>query len=105
MARRSSTRTVETIRALIPSVLKGTKERQRAIGAIRRRWTGLVGRRLAMHSRPVTLWRGRLVVHVDQPGDSFELSYQRERLLERLRSLVKEPVEELVIRSGDLPCT
>jgi len=105
MARRFSTRTVEPIRAVIPSVLKRSKERRRAIGAVQRRWAGLVGKCLAMHSRPVTLWRGRLVVHVDQPGDSFELSYQRERLLERMRSLVKEPVEELVIRSGDLPCT
>lgn len=102
MTRRPSSQTAQTIRAVIPAVLKGAKERQRSIGAIQRRWAGLVGRRLARHSRPVSLWRGRLVVHVDQPGDSFELSYQRDRLIERLRTLVKGPVEELVIRSGDL---
>lgn len=102
MARRPSTQTVQAIRSVIPLVLKRTRDRQRSIRTIQRRWTGLVGQRLARHSRPVNLWRGRLVVHVDQPGDSFELNYQRDRLLERLRTLVKGGIAELVIRSGDL---
>ena len=56
------------VRGVIDDVLRQTAKRQRPLFAIQRRWTRLVGKRLAAHTRPVSLRRGRLIVHADQPG-------------------------------------
>ena len=93
----------QPIKAILPAILRHAQRRYEVLQTIRRRWTRLVGKQLAAHSKPVSLRRGRLVVHVDQPGDSFLLSYQRERLLEQLRTATRGTVEELVIRPGELP--
>lgn len=92
----------QRINAIVPAVLRRAKTQQRALTTIQRKWAGLVGRSLARHSRPVSLRGGRLVVHVEQPGDSFALSYQRETLLERLSAGTAGRIEELVIRPGAL---
>ena len=88
------------VRGVIDDVLRQTAKRQRPLFAIQRRWTRLVGKRLAAHTRPVSLRRGRLIVHADQPGDSFALSYARPRLLEQLQGSAAGGVEEIVIRAG-----
>ncbi len=93
---------VESIGMLIPQVLSQTKRQHDALFSIQRGWGKLVGRRLAVHSKPVSLRRGRLVIHVDCPGDGFTLSYQRMELLEQLRIRTKGKVEELVIRAGEI---
>ena len=93
----------QSIKALLPAILRHAQRRYEVLQGIQRRWPRLVGKRLAAHSRPVSLRRGRLVVHVDQPGDGFMLSYRREQLLERLRTSTKGSVGELVIRPGELP--
>lgn len=90
----------QPIGALIPGVLKQVGERYSALHAIQQRWGRLVGRRLAAHTRPVSLRRGRLVVAVDGPGDGFLLSYQRPQLLERLQGDAKGAVEDIIIRPG-----
>ena len=88
------------VRGVIDDVLRQTAKRQRPLFAIQRRWPRLVGKRLAAHTRPVSLRRGRLIVHADQPGDSFALNYARPRLLEQLQSSAAGGVEEIVIRAG-----
>ena len=88
------------VRGVIDDVLRQTAKRQRPLFAIQRRWTRLVGKRLAAHTRPVSLRRGRLIVHADQPGDSFALNYARPRLLEQLQGSAGGGVEEIVIRAG-----
>ena len=88
------------VRGVIDDVLRQTAKRQRPLFAIQRRWTRLVGKRLAAHTRPVSLRRGRLIVHADQPGDSFALNYARPRLLEQLQGSAAGGVEEIVIRAG-----
>lgn len=94
-------RDTEPLKALIPGVLKRVEARHRTLLAIQKRWGGLVGKALAAHCKAVSLRSGRLVVVVDRPGDSFVLSYQREQLLERLRTGTAGAVEEIVIRPGD----
>ena len=89
------------IGAVLPAVLQQAAQRHGALFAIQRRWRRLVGKPLAEHTRPVSLRRGRLVVHADQPGDGFALNYERPRLLERLQRTTEGRVEEIVIRAGE----
>ena len=88
----------ERINALIPGVLRQVERRHTALFAIQQRWTRLVGRRLAAHTRPISLRRSQLVVQVDRPGDGFALRYERPAVLDRIRALGGAPVDDLVIR-------
>ena len=90
------------VSALIPDVMRQAAREHKPLFAIQRNWGRLVGRQLAAHTRPVSLRRGRLVVHADHPGDSFALNYARPRLLEQLRDKGKGGVEEIIIRAGDV---
>ena len=92
----------QRIDAVVSSVLGQTTKQYETLFAIQRGWKRLVGRALAAHSRPVSFRQGRLVVHVDRPGDGFTLSYQRTRLLEQLQATTKKRVEAIVIRPGDV---
>ncbi len=91
----------QRIGVVVPDVLKRVGEQHGALFTIQQRWNQLVGRRLAAHTRPAGLRRGRLVVYAERPGDSFALSYQRTQLLERLQATTRDLVEEIVIRPGD----
>ena len=95
-------RAVEPLSAILPEVLRESAARQRPLAAIRREWRRAVGPDLASHTKPVSLRRGRLVVHVEAPGDSYALSYRRAEVLARLKKHTKEQVEELVIRAGEI---
>jgi len=94
--------TTKRIGALIPEVMRQAAREYGPLFAIQHGWSRLVGKALAAHTQPVSLRRGRLVIHVDQPGDSFELSYARPRLLKQLHARTKGRVEEIVIRAGEL---
>ena len=99
MARERIERTVP-IGALIPAVLRHVEQEHGALATVRREWRKAVGNRLAAHAKPVSLRRGRLVVCVDRPGDGFALSYERAKLLERLRAATGGKIDELIIRPG-----
>ena len=92
----------ERIDALLPNVLKRMGERHGALFDIQRDWVRLVGRRLAAHTRPVSLRRGALTVHTHRPGDGYALTYRKPELLERLRAMAPGKVEEIVVRPGDI---
>ena len=98
----TGTEGAQRIGDVIPGVLQRTRQRHGALLAIQRAWGRLVGKQLVRHTRPVSLRRGRLIVHADRPGDGFALSYQRTQLLEGLRATAKKPVEDIVIRPGDV---
>ncbi len=90
----------ERLGAVIQNVVRGTAEKHRVLFGIQRRWKRLVGASLAAHTKPVSLRRGRLVVHADRPGDSYALNYQRAELLQRVRQSGGESVEEIILRPG-----
>lgn len=92
--------TAVSIRTVLASVLQHAQAQHAPLEQIQRQWRALVGRVLAAHTRPVSLRRGRLVVHADHPGDSFMLSYQRVTLLQHLQTMSNARVEEIVIRPG-----
>ena len=92
----------ERIGAVIPAVIRQLEHQRRALRTVQEEWGRLVGKRLAAHTRPVSLRHGRLVVHVERPGDGFALSYARVELVERLRASTQGKVEEMVIRPGEI---
>ena len=92
----------ERIGSLLPEVLKRMGERHSALFDIQRDWARLVGRRVAAHTRPVSVRRGVLTVHTHRPGDGYALTYQKPELLKRLRAMVPGKVEEIVIRPGNV---
>lgn len=93
---------IERIDVVLAGVLTRTAAQQRPLFAVQRQWRSLVGRNLAAHSKPVSLRRGRLLVHVASGGDAHALTYQRTTLLPRLTAVTHGVVEELVIRAGDV---
>jgi predicted nucleic acid-binding Zn ribbon protein len=92
----------QRIGAILPEIMRHTAGQHEALGRVQRRWPRLVGRTLAAHSKPVSLRRGRLVVHADRPGETFALSYRKASLLKRLAAESGGRIAELVIRPGEL---
>ena len=92
----------QRIGAIVPGVLQQAERRHRALLTIQRRWPRLVGKGLAAHTKPVSLHRGRLIIHVDHPGEGFALKYVRPQVLERLQATTRGRIEELVIRAGEV---
>lgn len=86
--------------ALLPGALREAAAAHKPLQLIQRRWGRLVGKSLRTHSRPVSLRRGRLIVQVDRPGDSYTLAFERPRLIKRLHALTEGRVEELIVRPG-----
>ena len=95
-------RKAERIGAVIPSVIRELEHQRGPLQTAQETWARLVGRKLAAHTRPVSLRRGRLVVHVERSGDGFALTYAKPELLERLRNATQGKVEEIVIRPGEI---
>ncbi len=94
--------TAPRIGSVIPAVLRHAKQEHGPLFVVQRGWSRLVGKTLAAHTKPVSLRRGRLVVHADHPGDSFALNYQRPHLLKQLHEATQGRIEEIVIRAGDV---
>lgn len=95
-----ATRPPQPVSAILSTVLGQMKQQHGPLAAIQGQWRALVGKQLAAHTAPVSLRRGRLVVHAERPGDGFILNYQRSILLEQVRALTQGKVEEIVIRPG-----
>ena len=87
---------------VMPAVLKQADTQRTTLATVQQCWRTLVGRTLAAHSRPVSLRRGRLIVHVEHPGDNFALSFRRAELTSQLQAQTDGRVEELIIRAGEL---
>ncbi len=100
MTRTSRRAGPSTLHAVVAQVLKQTAADARPLFMVQARWPSVVGRRLAKHAKPVSLRRGRLIVQVDRPGESYVLQYERPRVLGALQRLTAGRVEELVIRPG-----
>ena len=92
----------KSIRDVMPNVVHQAAKQHETIQWLQREWGRLVGKDLARHTRPMSVRRGTLYVHADEPGASFLLSLEQPRLLAKLRACAKGSIEELVIRPGDV---
>lgn len=62
-------------------------------------WEKIVGAEVASHTRPIRFDFGRLYVEVDSPVWRNELSFEKERILERIKEAVEGiEIEEIVFR-------
>lgn len=93
---------MEALAEILPAILEAQQKAHRPIAMIQDAWPKLVGERVAAHSKPVSLRQGCLIVHVDQPGDSYMLSFQRSQLLKRLKEMSESTVDEIIFRAGDI---
>ena len=93
---------VQPIRSVISGVLKQAQQHHGPLFEIQRRWKRIVGAELAAHTKPVSLRHGRLVIHVDRPGESFSLSFQKAQVLERARGVAPGKVTDLIVRAGSV---
>jgi predicted nucleic acid-binding Zn ribbon protein len=59
-----------------------------ALSVVFSRWEDVVGQSVAVHTRPLSLRDGRLVVGVDEPGWATQLTYLTADLLRRLEELI-----------------
>lgn len=91
----------EALGAILPGILQAQQDAHRPLARIQEAWPKFVGERAAAHSKPVSLRQGRLIVHVDQPGDNFVLSFQRSQLLRRLKGMSGSTVNEIFFRAGE----
>jgi predicted nucleic acid-binding Zn ribbon protein len=95
-------RKVEALGDLLPEVLRQTSKTAQAIQNVQASWERLVGKELALHSKPVRIRRMTLYVQTDEPGTNFGLSLLRVRLLDELPALVGGPIRDIVVRAGAL---
>ena len=79
-------------------------DRRLQLAKIERVWRKAAPAPLHLHTWPVALDGGRLVVHVRDHQWLHELTYLRGDLLERVREhCAPQPVTELILRVGTLP--
>jgi len=91
----------KAIGELIPTVIQQATHKHRAIHELQRKWPRIVGKELARHTRPVSLRKGTLCVHADDPGANFALSLEKPKAIERLNASGGLQIEEMVIRAGE----
>lgn len=67
-------------------------------------WPEIAGKRIAQHTRPVTIRNGRLLVNVDRSVWLYELSQRyKGRLLKRLQKRVgKDTLRDIQFRMGEV---
>ncbi len=90
------------LKTVIAQVLTQTAARQRPLHDLQRQWAKLAGRALAGHTKPVSLRRGTLYVHTDEPGTSFALTLEKAKLLKRLQTGRYGKIEEIVVTAGEV---
>ena len=86
---------------ILPEVLQHARQRHAALAAIQKDWVLLVGKRVATHTKPISLRQGRLVIQADHAGDGFLLRYAHPRLREQLCRRTQGAVTEIIIRPAD----
>lgn len=63
-------------------------------------WQKAAGRRFLRHAQPTSFRKKRLVVNVDSSGWLYELTMKKERIVSRLRRMLKDDFKELQFRIG-----
>ena len=107
MSKRRGNHSTHTIAQLLPGVVRKATQKQRESEGIRRRWSKLVGKELARHTKPSGVRGGKLYVQTDEPGASFLLSLDKPRLLAKMQPPRRtkrdaKGIEDIVVRPGDL---
>ncbi len=91
------------IDGIIKTVLKKIDSPSKKKGeAIEKIWGEIAGAGASGHSKPVSLRKKKLTVHVDDSGWLYELSLRKKELLHKLQSVLGDDVvTELRLRIGE----
>ena len=92
----------QPIGKLLEGWLAQTHKQQSALFEVQQAWSKIAGRTISAHTKPGRVRKARLTVHVDRPGENFLLSYERERVLERIKKLTQGKITEMVVRAGKI---
>ena len=66
-------------------------------------WECVVGRRVAAHSKPVSLRKGRLVIHVSDSSLLYDLTCRKKTLLRKLSEKAKsKKIKQMQFRIGEI---
>lgn len=96
------TRASEPIGKLLEGWLAEQHKQTSVLFEIQQAWSKIVGHKLAAHTRPVSIRKGKLVVHVDRPGENYELSFERERVASRIKKIAGDKILTIVVRAGKI---
>lgn len=71
--------------------------------AIDRAWKETIDSTFRKHARPVHLRKGVLLINVDSPGWLYEISLNKERMLNKLTAKLGEAtLKEIRLRIGEI---
>lgn len=89
---------------IIRSVFEGLDKKTRLTEEdIRAAWKDAAGAEADGHSRPVSLRRQTLVVHVDDSSWLYQMTLEKDRILKKLRERLGEGrIKEIYLRIGDI---
>lgn len=69
---------------------------------IKKIWQKAAGRKFSGHTQPASFKKKRLVINVDSSGWLFELTMKKDKIKTRLNRMLKENIEELRFRIGEV---
>ena len=66
-------------------------------------WNEVVGESIALHTRPIKVYDGRMTVLVESPSWTQELTFLKNKILERLnKSMGKEIIKDIYFKIGNI---
>ncbi len=87
---------MEEIGKILPAVFKrrGRQGEQGILGILASLWPRVVGKPIALHSRPVAFGAGMLTLATNCPSWAVQLRYLAEEIRAEINSFLREPVVE-----------
>ncbi|MDP3789495.1 MAG: DUF721 domain-containing protein [Candidatus Omnitrophota bacterium] len=94
----------EHIDGVIRSIIEGMhKDRRPTSETVEAAWKEIAGGKAALHAKPVSLRKKRLIVNVDGSSWLYELTLKKDSLLGGLKNkLGEDQIKELQFRIGEL---
>ena len=66
-------------------------------------WNDAVGESIALHTKPIKVYDGRMTVLVESPSWTQELTFLKNRIMERLnKSIGREIVKDIYFKIGEI---
>ena len=66
-------------------------------------WNEAVGENIAIHTKPVKVYNGRMTVLVESPSWTQELTFLKSGIMERLNSTIgKEVIKDIYFKIGEI---
>jgi len=90
------------INELIKKVIGEAEGKLRPINEINKAWPCAAGEKIAAKTRPAVLKKGMLIVLASDPGTSFLLDIEKQRIVKKLNSKLSFKISGIVIRSGEI---